>query len=74
MLHEKTLSRKIVGLRSKETAPIAMNGGANGHKSTDEPPGWRLAARIKKLFRRKPQQPESAKDPASTGKILHLMR
>jgi ABC-type multidrug transport system fused ATPase/permease subunit len=78
MLHEKTLGRKIAfqaPQEKKETPENGdANGSANGHANSadavkEKPSLWQ---HFKKLFSRKTK--EEAKEPASMGKILNLMR
>ncbi|CAO2652813.1 Nn.00g022240.m01.CDS01 [Neocucurbitaria sp. VM-36] len=90
MLYEKTLNRKILGAKQEVKAeptnghmngdgPVNENGETNGshEPSKGTPQGWlkRIAASIRSIFTRKAtRDAEKDKEPASTGKILNLMR
>jgi ABC-type multidrug transport system fused ATPase/permease subunit len=72
MLYEKTLGRQIsIQAPDAKQKKTADNGSTNGHANSDEPSksrSWwsRLTTSVK--------TPPPAKEPASMGKILNLMR
>jgi hypothetical protein len=80
MLYEKSLSRKVISISGK---PLDDNKVMNGNgtlEATDQSRLSMLTGYLRRCFRRKPAKSkeelaaEKAKDMASTGKIMNLMR
>ena len=86
MLYEKTLSRKIIGLRQKpiEVSGIENNGSVVGHTAfvANRPNGilekvyevLKAPIRLRNKILIGTKTSNQVKEPASMGKILNLMR
>ncbi|KAJ4363024.1 hypothetical protein N0V83_010142 [Neocucurbitaria cava] len=90
MLYEKTLNRKILGAKQKAIVEpsndqangedyVTENGETNGNHgpSKNTPQSWlkRVSTSVRSIFTRKAgREAAKEKEPASTGKILNLMR
>lgn len=80
MLYEKTLSRKLVTVHKVDNPGISSRSVSEqeAHPQKQQQPFWirtkKFFARFQGISRKREEQRSEAKEPASMGKILNLMR